>query len=139
MDIKNFYSLIITVPQKAMKEAYIRSVLDNSYICKNKYIDCDMLLKDLLENYGNGTYRIIKNNVYKYEKNDYKYTKKINAIIPNDVIKKAVERAKIEKVYINGNHVDVKRLAKVLFILYAQNAFIMGGKQWKRNCMLEIM
>jgi len=129
MDIKNFYSLIITVPQKAMKEAYIRSVLDNSYICKNKYIDCDMLLKDLLENYGNGTYRIIKNNVYKYEKNDYKYTKKINAIIPNDVIKKAVERAKIEKVYINGNHVDVKRLAKVLFILYAQNAFIMGGKQ----------
>jgi len=129
MDIKNFYSLIITVPQKAMKEAYIRSVLDNSYICKNKYIDCDMLLKDLLENYGNGTYRIIKNNVYKYEKNDYKYTKKINAIIPNDVIKKAVERAKIEKVYINGNHVDVKRLAKELFILYAQNAFIMGGKQ----------
>ena len=65
MDIKNFYSLIITVPQKAMKEAYIRSVLeavflDNSYICKNNYIDCDMLLKDLLENYGNGTYRIIK-------------------------------------------------------------------------------
>ena len=57
MDIKNFYSLIITVPQKAMKEAYIRSVLeavflDNSYISKNKYIDCDMLLKDLLENYG---------------------------------------------------------------------------------------
>lgn len=129
MDIKNFYSLIITVPQKAMKEAYIRSVLDNSYICKNKYIDCDMLLKDLLENYGNGTYRIIKNNIYEYTKNDYKYTKKINAIIPNDVIKKAVERAKIEKVYINGNHVDVKRLAKELFILYAQNAFIMGGKQ----------
>jgi hypothetical protein len=27
----------------------------------------------------------------------------------------------------------------VLFILYAQNAFIMGGKQWKRNCILEIM
>ena len=128
MDIKNFYSLIITVPQKAMKEAYIRSVLDNSYICKNKYIDYNMLLKDLLENYGNGTYGIIKNNVYKYEKNDYKYTKKINATIPNDIIKKAIERAKIEKVYVNGNHVDVKRLARVLFILYAQNAFIMGGK-----------
>ncbi len=129
MDIKNFYSLIITVPQKAMKEAYIRSVLDNSYICKNKYIDCDMLLKDLLENYGNGTYRIIKNNVYKYEKNDYKYTKKINAVIPNDIIKKAIERAKMEKVYVNGNFVDMSKLAKELFILYAQNAFIMGGKQ----------
>ena len=129
MDIKNFYSLIITVPQKAMKEAYIRSVLDNSYICKDTYIDCDILLKDLLESYGNGTYRIIKNNVYKYEKNDYKYTKKINAVIPNDVIKKTIERAKIEKVYVNGNRVDIKRLARVLFILYAQNAFIMGGKQ----------
>ena len=139
MDIKNFYSLIITVPQKAMKEAYIRVVLDNSYICKNKYIDCDMLLKDLLENYGNGTYRIIKNNVYKYEKNDYKYTKKINAIIPNDVIKKTIERAKIEKVYVNGNRVDIKRLARVLFILYAQNAFIMGGKQWKTTYTLEIV
>jgi len=129
MDIKNFYSLTITVPQRAIKEAYIRVVLDNSYISKDTYIDCDMLLKDLLESYGNGTYRIIKNNVYKYEKNDYKYTKKINATIPNDIIKKAIERAKIEKVYVNGNHVDVKRLARVLFILYAQNAFIMGGKQ----------
>ena len=134
MDIKNFYSLIITVPQKAMKEAYIRSVLeavflDNSYICKNKYIDCDMLLKDLLENYGNGTYRIIKNNIYEYTKNDNKYTKKINAVIPNDIIKKAIERAKIEKVYVNGNFVDMSKLAKELFILYAQNAFIMGGKQ----------
>ena len=129
MDVNNFYSLSITIPQRAIKEAYIRVVLDNSYISKDTYIDCDMLLKDLLESYGNGTYRIIKNNVYKYEKNDYKYTKKINAIIPNDVIKKAVERAKIEKVYVNGNRVDVKRLARMLFILYAQNAFIMGGKQ----------
>jgi len=128
MDIKNFYSLTITVPQRAIKEAYIRAVLDNSYISKDTYIDCDMLLKDLLESYGSGTYGIIKNNVYKYEKNDYKYTKKINATIPNDIIKKAIERAKIEKVYVNGNHVDVKRLARVLFILYAQNAFIMGGK-----------
>ncbi len=129
MDIKNFYSLIITVPQKAMKEAYIRTVLDNSYISKDTYIDCDMLLKDLLENYGNGTYRIIKNNIYEYTKNDNKYTKKINAVIPNDIIKKAIERAKMEKVYVNGNFVDMSKLAKELFILYAQNAFIMGGKQ----------
>ena len=128
MDVNNFYSLSITIPQRAIKEAYIRAVLDNSYISKDTYIDCDMLLKDLLESYGNGTYRIIKNNVYKYEKNDYKYTKKINAVIPNDVIKKTIERAKIEKVYVNGNRVDIKRLARVLFILYAQNAFIMGGK-----------
>ena len=129
MDIKNFYSLTITVPQRAIKEAYIRAVLDNSYISKDTYIDCDMLLKDLLESYGNGTYGIIKNNVYKYEKNDYKYTKKINAVIPNDIIKKAIERAKMEKVYVNGNFVDMSKLAKELFILYAQNAFIMGGKQ----------
>lgn len=129
MDVNNFYSLSITIPQRAIKEAYIRAVLDNSYISKDTYIDCDILLKDLLESYGNGTYRIIKNNVYKYEKNDYKYTKKINAVIPNDVIKKTIERAKIEKVYVNGNRVDIKRLARVLFILYAQNAFIMGGKQ----------
>ena len=128
MDVNNFYSLSITIPQRAIKEAYIRAVLDNSYISKDAYIDCDILLKDLLESYGNGTYRIIKNNVYKYEKNDYKYTKKINAVIPNDVIKKTIERAKIEKVYVNGNRVDIKRLARVLFILYAQNAFIMGGK-----------
>jgi hypothetical protein len=128
MDVNNFYSLSITIPQRAIKEAYIRAVLDNSYISKDTYIDCDILLKDLLESYGNGTYRIIKNNVYKYEKNDYKYTKKINAVIPNDVIKKTIERAKIEKVYVNGNRVDIKRLARVLFILYAQNAFIMGGK-----------
>ena len=62
MDVNNFYSLSITIPQRAIKEASIRAVLDNSYISKDTYIDCDILLKDLLESYGNGTYRIIKNN-----------------------------------------------------------------------------
>jgi hypothetical protein len=33
----------------------------------------------------------------------------------------------------------MSKLAKELFILYAQNAFIMGGKQWKTTYTLEIV
>jgi len=119
--------LTVTVPKKVLDEAFVHSKLDNFCMYKKEYIDWNYLIKKLLDAYGMGTYILIKNNTYRYTKNEMRKKETITVCVPVECTRSASKKAVQEGIYYDISHVNISELVTKILELYSQGVFVITG------------